>query len=160
MFDQPSAQVASQPMPSQTEREQTEMTMLREKVEECRHQLQKWPPVRKARPSDPMKDREPVRVQIKEPSAELGFTHIHHTITRMDRKAPPTLLDEYGLPQRREIDCMIRSVALDEMRALYSVHFLAPQLSVGQTIVGSSNLRRHVDASYRYLVRHLGIHAG
>ena len=148
-------------MPSQNEREQAEMTMLKEKIDECQHQLPRWPPARKTRSSDPMSDRQPVRVQVKAPSAELNFTHIHHTITRMDRKAPPALFDEYGLPQRREIDCMIRSaVVVNERSPLDIVHFLTRQLSVGQTSSGSSNLRRHVHASYRYLVRHLGIHAG
>jgi len=55
-----------------------------------------------------MTDRKPVRVNLEAPSAKLAFTHIHHSITRMDMKAPPALLDEYGFPQRKEIECMIR----------------------------------------------------
>jgi hypothetical protein len=55
-----------------------------------------------------MADREPVRVTLEEPSAKLAFTHIHHSITRMEMKAPPALLDEYGFPKRKEIECMIR----------------------------------------------------
>jgi hypothetical protein len=84
------------------------MKALKEQIEECKSKLQKWPPARKPRNPNPMADREPVRVPLEEPSAKLKFTHIHHSITRMELKAPPALLDEYGLPKRREIDCMIR----------------------------------------------------
>ncbi len=84
------------------------MKAIKEKIEECKSKLKTWPPARKPRTINPMGDREPVRVTLEEPSAKLAFTHIHYSITRMDIKAPPSLLDEYGLPKRREIDCMIR----------------------------------------------------
>jgi hypothetical protein len=82
--------------------------MLKTKIEECKSKLQTWPPLRKLRIVNPMADRQPVRVILEEPNATLRFTHIHHSITRMDIKAPPALVDEYGLPVRRNIDCMIR----------------------------------------------------
>ena len=84
------------------------MKILNEKIEECKSKLQTWPPPRKSRAIDPMVNREPVRVKLDEPDAKLPFNHIHHSITRMDMKAPPALVDEYGLPKRRDIDCMIR----------------------------------------------------
>jgi hypothetical protein len=100
--------IASRPVPSQAEREQAEMKILKEKIEECKSKLGKWPPPRKPHTINSTVDREPVRVTLQEPNAKLTFTHIHHSITRVDLKAPPALLDEYGLPKRRDIDCMIR----------------------------------------------------
>ncbi len=100
--------IACRPAPSEAEREQAEIMVTKEKIDECKSKLQKWPPPRKPRNTNPTTDREPVRVTLEEPSAKLAFTHIHHSITRMDMKAPPPLLDEYGLPKRRDIDCMIR----------------------------------------------------
>ena len=70
--------------------------------------MKTWPPPRKERRVNPTVNREPVRVTLEPPSAKLRFAHIHHEITRLDLKAPTVLLDEYGLPKRREIDCMIR----------------------------------------------------
>jgi hypothetical protein len=84
------------------------MKAIGEKIEECKNQLKTWPPTRKSRTNKSTINREPVRVTLEEPSAKLAFNHIHHSITRMDMKAPPALLDEYGLPKRKEIDCMIR----------------------------------------------------
>jgi hypothetical protein len=81
---------------------------LKAKIEEYKNKLKAWPPARKQRSNDSTKDRQPVRVAIPEPSAKLNFAHIHHSVTRMDIHAPPPLLDEYGLPKRRDIDCMIR----------------------------------------------------
>ncbi len=100
--------VACQPAPSQAQREEAEMKATKEKIEECKGKLKTWPPARKPRTINQITDREPVRVTLEEPSAKLTFTHIHHSIERMEMKAPDTLLDEYGLPKRREIDCMIR----------------------------------------------------
>lgn len=100
--------VACRPVPTQAEREQAEMKVVKEQIEECKSKLQTWPPARKPRRIDPTADRETVRVTIEEPNAKLGFTHIHHEITRLDIKPPPPLLDEYGFPKRRDIDCMIR----------------------------------------------------
>ncbi|UJR15063.1 hypothetical protein I4U23_002034 [Adineta vaga] len=100
-------QLACQPRPNQAEREQKEMMALKQKIEECKKELQTWPPTRKERSNNPTVDRQPVRVELSEPSAKLAFHHIHHEITRMDIKAPPALIDEYGLPKRKEIDCMI-----------------------------------------------------
>ena len=100
--------IACRPAPSEAEREQTEMKITSEKIEECKSQLKTWPPPRKVRQVNPTVDREPVRITLEPPSAKLAFNHIHHSITRMDIKAPPALLDEYGLPTRKEIDCMIR----------------------------------------------------
>ena len=65
-------------------------------------------PPRKQRQINSMTNRQPVRVTLEEPNAKLPFTHIHHSLTRIEMKAPPPLLDEYGLPKRRELDCMIR----------------------------------------------------
>lgn len=84
------------------------MEALKQKIEECKSKLKTWPPSRKPRSVNLLTDRQPVRVKLEEPSATLNFTHIHHSITRLDMKAPPALLDEYGLPKRKEIDCMIR----------------------------------------------------
>jgi hypothetical protein len=84
------------------------MKVLKEKIEECKSKLGTWPPPRKLRTINSTTDRQPVRVTLTDPSATLAFTHIHHSITRMDMKAPPPLLDEYGLPKRQELDCMIR----------------------------------------------------
>ncbi|CAF1146285.1 unnamed protein product [Rotaria sordida] len=100
-------EVACRPVPSQAEREQAEMKVLKAKIEECKSKLRTWPPPRKPRTMNSMADRQPVRVTLEEPNAKLRFAHIHHTITRMDMKAPPPMLDEYGLPKRRGIDCMI-----------------------------------------------------
>lgn len=100
--------IACRPVPSQAEREQAEMKVIKEQIEECKSKLQTWPPTRKPRNINPTINREPVRVTLEEPSATLGFAHIHHSITRLGDSAPPVLLDEYGLPKRREIDCMIR----------------------------------------------------
>ena len=97
-------------MPSETEREQMEMKILKEKINECKKQLKTWPPARQTRSINPLTDRQAIRIKFDEPSAKLQFAHIHHSITRMDMKAPPALLDEYGLPKRRNLDCMIRSV--------------------------------------------------
>ena len=84
------------------------MTVLKEKIEECKNKLQTWPPPRKQRSNNPIIDRQPVRVKLPEPSAKLVFHHIHHQITRLDIKAPPPILDEFDLPKRRDIECMIR----------------------------------------------------
>ena len=97
------------PVPTTEERERIETKVLKEKIEECKKQLKTWPPLRRTRtPENPLADRKAVRVKLEEPNAKLRFVHIHHSITRMEMKAPLTLLDEYGLPKRREIDCMIR----------------------------------------------------
>ena len=103
-----SSKIACQPVPSQGEREQAEIQITKQKIEECKSQLKIWPPARKPRNANPMANREPVRVTIEAPSAKLNFAHIHHEITRMDMKAPEPILDEYGFPKRREIECMIR----------------------------------------------------
>ncbi|CAM2713202.1 unnamed protein product [Rotaria socialis] len=100
-------EVACRPIPSQAEREKAEIKSLKEKIEECKGKLQAWPPTRKPRTLNILTDRQPVRVRLDEPNAKLCFTHIHHTLTRLDLKAPPPMLDEYGLPKRREVDCMI-----------------------------------------------------
>jgi hypothetical protein len=115
----------SQPIPSETEREQTEICLLKEKIEECKQKLQTWPPYRKIRTIDLIGNRQANRVQIDEPNAELQFTHIHHSISRMHRKAPISLVDEYGLPKRQEIDCMIRSIIVEENSHSYSVFIFA-----------------------------------
>ena len=99
---------ACQPAPSQAERERKEIEVTKEKIEECRKQLKTWPPPRKERHVNPVVKREPVRVALEPPSAKLRFAHIHHTLTRMDMKAPTPLLDEYGFPKRSDIECMIR----------------------------------------------------
>ncbi|CAF3536488.1 unnamed protein product [Rotaria socialis] len=40
--------------------------------------------------------------------AQLAYEDFtHHAHTHLDLKAPPPMLDEYGLPKRREVDCMI-----------------------------------------------------
>ncbi|CAF1183320.1 unnamed protein product [Rotaria sp. Silwood1] len=100
-------EIACRPALSQAEREQAEMKVLKGKIEECKSKLRTWPPPRKSRTINLMADRQPIRVTLEEPSAKLNFTHIHHSITRMDMKAPSPILDEYGLPKRRELDCMI-----------------------------------------------------
>lgn len=78
------------------------------KIEEIKKQLSTWPPPRKVMSINPTEDRKPVRVTIEEPNATLRFLHMHHSISRMDMKPPMPFLDEYGLPKRRELDCMIR----------------------------------------------------
>ncbi|CAF4220031.1 unnamed protein product, partial [Adineta steineri] len=100
-------EIACQPRPSQAEREQIEMKILKEKIEECKRKLQTWPPQHKVRTINSTTDRQPVRVAVAEPNSTLAFNHIHHSITRMDLKAPPPILDEYGLPKRVQLDCMI-----------------------------------------------------
>lgn len=100
--------IACQPRPTQAEREQIETNALKQQIEECKSKLQTWPPARKSRVKNFVEDRQPVRVQIDGPKANLRFTHIHHSITRMDMKAPTPLLDQYGLPKRADLDCMIR----------------------------------------------------
>ena len=60
-----------------------------------------------------MEARQPVRVQLPEPHADSNFWHTHHSITRvMTFKGPPPIIDQYGLPKRRPLDCMIRYVDL------------------------------------------------
>jgi hypothetical protein len=103
-----SSKIACQPVPTQAEREQAEIEITKQKIEECKSQLKTWPPTRKPRNDNPMANREPVRITLEAPSAKLAFNHIHHTISRMDMKAPEPILDEYGFPKRREIECMIR----------------------------------------------------
>ncbi|CAF3792845.1 unnamed protein product [Rotaria socialis] len=40
--------------------------------------------------------------------AQLAYEDFtHHAHTHLDLKAPPPMLDEYGLSKRREVDCMI-----------------------------------------------------
>jgi hypothetical protein len=104
--------MACQPVLSQAEREKAEIKALEEKIEECKGKLQAWPPARKLRTFNILTDRQAVRVALDEPTEKLGFTHIHHTINRIDIKAPAPMLDQYGLPKRREIDCMLRYVRL------------------------------------------------
>ena len=97
------------PAPSQEERERVEMGALKLKIDECKRQLKTWPPPRRTRTAgNLLADRKAVRVKLEEPSAKLRFVHIHHSITRMEIKPPLPLLDEYGFPKRRKIDCMIR----------------------------------------------------
>ena len=84
------------------------MTVLKKKIEECKDKLRTWPPPRKSHALNPMANREPVRVTLEEQSAKFRFSHIHHSVSRMDIKAPVPILDEYGLPKRSEIVCMIR----------------------------------------------------
>ena len=55
-----------------------------------------------------LEPRQPVRIDIPEPHAEGYFDHTHHSIERIDFKPPPPILDQYGLPKRRSLDCMIR----------------------------------------------------
>ncbi|CAF3451486.1 unnamed protein product [Rotaria sp. Silwood1] len=100
-------ETACQPVPSETEREKIEKNALQKELEECKSKLSRWPPKRKSRVIDSMKARQPVRIQLQEPHADSYFDHTHHSITRMTFKAPPSIVDQYGLPKRRPLDCMI-----------------------------------------------------
>ncbi|CAF4173901.1 unnamed protein product [Rotaria sp. Silwood2] len=102
-------EVACRPTPIQAEREEAEIKMLKEKIEQCEIKLRTWPPPRKPRSLDLLSDRQPVRVTLDEPNAKHRFLHIHHSITRIDMVGPPQILDECGLPKRRDIDSYIKS---------------------------------------------------
>ena len=96
------------PIPSQDEREKIEKEAIERELDDCRRRLSTWPPKRKSRAIQSVEGRQAVRVSLPEPHADAYFDHTHHTITRLDFKAPPTLIDQYGLPKRRPLDCMIR----------------------------------------------------
>ena len=84
-----------------------EKKVIEKELNELKSKLSQWPPIRKIRPINTMKKREPVRVEIPEPHATAEFSHTHYSYTRLTREAPPTL-DDRGLPLRRRLDCMIR----------------------------------------------------
>ncbi|CAF1121320.1 unnamed protein product [Adineta steineri] len=98
---------ACQPMPSEAEREEIEKKALQKELDDCKSKLSTWPPMRKSRIVNLTKVRQPVRIQVLEPHADSYFDHTHHSISRVTFKAPPMLVDQYGLPKRRPIDCMI-----------------------------------------------------
>ncbi|CAF1219090.1 unnamed protein product [Didymodactylos carnosus] len=101
-----SVQSALLPVPTDSVREEKEIEYLNEKLNECKSKLKTWPPPRKQQ-SGQAGNRKPVKVQLEEPKSTHDFIHIHHEITRMERKPPPALIDEYGVPIRRKFDCMI-----------------------------------------------------
>jgi hypothetical protein len=98
--------------PGEVEREAIETKAIEKEIAECKSKLSTWPPKRKSRDVNSMKPRQPVRVQLPEPHADSYFEHTHHSIIRMTFKAPPSIVDQYGLPKRRPLDCMIRYVYL------------------------------------------------
>ncbi|CAF3279123.1 unnamed protein product [Rotaria socialis] len=100
-------EIACQPFPSETEREAMEKNALQIELDMCKSKLSIWPPKRKSHVINPMKARQPVRVQLQEPHADSYFEHTHHSITRITFKAPPAIVDQYGLPKRKLLDCMI-----------------------------------------------------
>ncbi|CAF2442374.1 unnamed protein product [Rotaria sp. Silwood2] len=100
-------EIACQPVPSETEREEIEKNALQKELDECKSKLSTWPPKRKSRVIDSMKARQPVRIQLQEPHADSYFDHTHHSIARMTFRAPPAIVDQYGLPKRQPLDCMI-----------------------------------------------------
>ncbi|CAF1651887.1 unnamed protein product, partial [Adineta ricciae] len=100
-------EIACQPVPSENQREEIEKQALAKQLDECKSKLSTWPPARKSRLVNLNQIRQPVRIQLPEPHADGYFDHTHHSITRLTFKAPPTLLDQYGLPKRRPLDCMI-----------------------------------------------------
>lgn len=96
------------PTPSETEREEIEKIALEKEIDEYKSKLSTWPPKRKSRIINSVVAKQPVRVQLREPHADAYFDHTHHSITRMTFRAPPAIIDQYGLPKRRLLDCMIR----------------------------------------------------
>ncbi|CAF1524797.1 unnamed protein product [Rotaria magnacalcarata] len=100
-------EIRCRPVPSRAEREKAEIKTLKEKIEECKSKLQTWPPAHKLRTLSILTDRQAVRVTLVEPSTKPDFTYIHQTVSRLDIKAPASMLDEYGFSKRREVDCMI-----------------------------------------------------
>ncbi|UJR23954.1 hypothetical protein I4U23_026922 [Adineta vaga] len=100
-------EIACQPIPSEIEREEIEKKAIQKELDECKTKLSTWPPPQKSRRVNLNKVKQPVRIQLPEPHADGYFDHTHHSITRMSFKAPPALLDQYGLPKRRPLDCMI-----------------------------------------------------
>jgi hypothetical protein len=96
------------PTPSEAEREEIEKKAIEKQIEECKSKLSRWPPERKSRVINSIEARQPVRVQLEEPHAESYFEHTHHSIKRLTFNAPPTIVDQNGLPKRRPLDCMIR----------------------------------------------------
>lgn len=99
---------ASLPAPSEAEREEIEKSALEKEIDECKAKLSIWPPKRKSHVINSIEARQPVRVQLQGPHADADFDHTHHSITRLTFKAPPAIIDQYGLPKRRPLDCMIR----------------------------------------------------
>ena len=81
---------------------------MEKELDECKTKLSNWPPKRKSRVINSIEARQPIRVPIPEPHAEGYFDHTHHSITRVVFVAPPPIIDQFGLPKRRALDCMIR----------------------------------------------------
>jgi len=97
-------------MPSDADREEIEKKALERELDEFKSKLSTWPPKRKSRVVNLTEARQPVRIQLPEPHADSYFDHTHHSISRLTFKAPPAIVDEYGLPKRRLLDCMIRYI--------------------------------------------------
>ena len=72
-----------------------------------KNKLSTWPPERKSRAINAVEPKQAVRIEIPEPQAQGYFEHTHHSVTRLTFHAPPAILDQYGLPKRRSLDCMI-----------------------------------------------------
>ena len=90
------------------EREEIEKRAIEKEIEECKRKLSKWPPERKSRVISSIEARQPVRVHLEARHGDSFFEHTHHSIKRLTFKAPPAIVDQYGLPKRRPLDCMIR----------------------------------------------------
>lgn len=96
------------PAPSEAEREEIEKKAIEKEIEELQSKLSRWPPERKSHVINSIETRQPVRVQLKEPHADSYFEHTHYSVKRLTFKPPPAIVDQYGLPKRRPLDCMIR----------------------------------------------------
>ena len=93
---------ALSPVPNENEIEKQLIECLKKQIDECKSKLSNWPPKHRQRE---IPEEKPVKVELKEPSSDLEFTHIHTTVTRITFAPPPALYDNNGIPIRKKFDC-------------------------------------------------------
>lgn len=87
-------------------REQIEIMSLKKRLDECKTKLPPgWTP--KLHLKSEIINSNPVKVTLTEPKADLYLHYIHTELTRMSFNAPKLSYDAYGVPLRKEFDCMI-----------------------------------------------------
>ncbi|CAF1113160.1 unnamed protein product, partial [Brachionus calyciflorus] len=95
---------ALNPRPIQTEREKIYINSLHQRIEDCKKKLKDWPPPHKKLEK---KELKPVKIEFKPPKADIEFSNIHYTISRMGFTVPKSLYDNFGVPIREKFDAMI-----------------------------------------------------
>lgn len=97
--------------PKTDEIEKSIIDSLNKKIDECKSKLgtdYPWPPpppTNATSKSSLIVVRQPVKVKLSKPKAEIEFTHTHYQVSRIT--LPPPLFDEFGRPLRKRFDCMI-----------------------------------------------------